>query len=253
MTETRQLAPVRRSVRVAAPVETAFALFTAHIGAWWPCGQGHSVYGKDAMVAFEGDLLVERHQGESSVWAEVLGWDPPTGFRLNWHPGSDAARATQVDVSFTPEDGGTLVALVHTGWERTAAPVEMRSNYDVGWGYVLGWYDAIVGRSVGSDPDVGHWYALRHTPGPALADGESIFASPAFSEHLGFLERLDQLGLLVAAGPLSDAEGAGMTVVRVLPEHGDVDIYELATSDDRAVAEGYLVVDVRPWAVRFTG
>ena len=102
-------------------------------------------------------------------------------------------------------------------------------------------------------PDVGEWFALCHSAGPALADGESIFGHAAFGEHVAFLQRLEERGLLVAAGPLPDAAGEGMTIVRVLPEHGDVDIYELATIDDRCVADGYLEVEVKPWAVRFTG
>ena len=75
MTETRQTAatgrPVdqsgsphrwRRPSRCSPPT-------SAHGGR---SGSGHSVYGKDAVVAFEGDVLVERLQGESSVWAEVV-------------------------------------------------------------------------------------------------------------------------------------------------------------------------------------
>lgn len=263
MTETQQpvstasgsplVAPVRRSVRVAAPVETAFALFTAHIGAWWPLGSGHSVYGKDAIVAFEGDVLVERFQEQASVWAEVVRWDPPLGFLLSWHPGSDPEHATDLEVAFAADGDGTVVTLVHTGWERTRAPAEMARNYDTGWAYVLGWYDAMVGRNDRRDAELGEWFALCHSPGPALDEGESIFAHAAFGEHVAFLQRLEERGLLVAAGPLSDADGEGMTIVRILPGHSDVNIYELATSDDRCVAEGYLQVEVKPWAVRFVG
>lgn len=42
--EQTGIAPVRREIQVSAPVDTAFALFTAHITAWWPLGT-HSVYG----------------------------------------------------------------------------------------------------------------------------------------------------------------------------------------------------------------
>ena len=47
------VAPVRREIRVACDVDTAFELFTAHIGTWWPLGT-HSVFGARASVAFEG-------------------------------------------------------------------------------------------------------------------------------------------------------------------------------------------------------
>ena len=96
------------------------------------------------------------------------------------------------------------------------------------------------------------WFALLHRPGPALRAGESIFEHPAFGEHVAFLRRLKDQGLLVAAGPLPDEDGAGMTVVRVPANRLDVDIHQLATVDDLCVAGGYLTVQVRPWSVMFT-
>ena len=94
------------------------------------------------------------------------------------------------------------------------------------------------------------WYALIHRPGPSRAPGESIFAAPAFAEHVAFLGRLRDAGMLVAAGPLPDEPGAGMTIVRVAD---GVDVTALATQDDRCVASGYLIVEVREWDVRFEG
>jgi len=103
----------------------------------------------------------------------------------------------------------------------------------------------------GELPEAG-WFVLRHRPGPAINDGDSVFAHPGFAEHVAFLERLDSRGLLVAAGPLPEEPGSGMTVVRV-PAGDDVDVFELATSDDLSVVRGVLRVEVSPWAVRFTG
>jgi uncharacterized protein YciI len=94
------------------------------------------------------------------------------------------------------------------------------------------------------------WYALVHEPGPALESGESAFAHPAFAEHVAFLGRLQERGLLVAAGPFN-ASGSGMTIVHVLPEHGDVNVTALATTDDLSVVIGLLTVTVKPWDVRF--
>lgn len=93
------------------------------------------------------------------------------------------------------------------------------------------------------------WFALVHRPGPAL-EGTSIFEHPAFGEHVAFLRRLQQRGLLVAAGPLPDEPGVGMTIVRA---DDGVDVVALATVDDGSVAGGFLTVEVRPWDVRFTG
>jgi uncharacterized protein YciI len=95
------------------------------------------------------------------------------------------------------------------------------------------------------------WFVLRHRPGAALKDGDSVFAHPGFAEHVAFLDRLSSRGLLVAAGPLPDEPGSGMTIVRV-PAGDDVDVGDLATHDDLSVVQGVLCVDVSPWAVRFT-
>ena len=55
--------------------------------------------------------------------------------------------------------------------------------------------------------------------------------------------------MLVAAGPLPDEPGAGMTVVRV---SYDVDVRALVETDP-SVAGGFLTVEVREWDVRFEG
>jgi uncharacterized protein YciI/uncharacterized protein YndB with AHSA1/START domain len=248
------IAPIRRYVEVRASVETAFALFTSHISSWWPLKR-HSVFGSEALVAFEGDRLVERHGDEHAVWGEVLEWDPPRALRLAWHPGLDRAQATDVHITFADDDGVTLVTLVHTGWEAVDDPAGTAHEYGQGWPLVLAQFAGRVNAEADdNDEPTDEWYALVHTPGPALADGASIFASASFAEHLAFLERLRERGLLVAAGPIAPERGEGMAVVRVPAElAGGVDIVELATKDDKCVAGGYLDVEVRPWDVRFTG
>jgi uncharacterized protein YciI len=56
-------------------------------------------------------------------------------------------------------------------------------------------------------------------------------------------------GYLVAAGPLTDRAGEGMTVLR-LPGAGRLEAAtRLATEDDTSVAGGFLDVTVRPWQV----
>jgi uncharacterized protein YndB with AHSA1/START domain/uncharacterized protein YciI len=235
--------PVRRQVLVAAPQARVFALFTGRIGTWWPV-DSLSVFG-DGAVAFEGDRLVERAGDRVAVWAEVTAWEPPDRVELSWHPGKDADAATRVRVMFESEGDGTLVTLEHDGWERLADPAAAAEEYGHGWPQVLDLFAAAI-----DDPRGDRWFALLHRPGPALPDGASLFAQPEFREHLAFLGRLRDRGLLVAAGPvLGGEDGAGMAVVRVRPEHGDLDVPALAAEDDRCVALGFLEVSVRPWRV----
>ena len=240
------LAPIRREILVSTVPERAFALFTAHIGRWWPL-RDFSVFGADALVAFEGDRLVERSSSEVSVWAEVLEWDPPATLRLRWHPCRDATRATDVSVTFVPHEDGTKVTLVHHGWERVEDPAAAAEEYGHGWPAVL---RTFADWAIGDLPEAS-WFVIQHSPGPALKDGDSVFAHPGFAEHVAFLKRLRSRGLLVAAGPLPAEPGSGMTIVRV-PAGDDVDVRDLATRDDLSVAQGVLRVDVSPWAVKFT-
>ena len=89
------------------------------------------------------------------------------------------------------------------------------------------------------------WYALLHRPGPSVEPGQSVFDHPGVADHVGFLQRLAAAGWLIAAGPLTDSDGDGMTVIQAdsLPA-----AVELAESDD-SVRAGVLTVTVRPWQV----
>src|ERR1700685_2634524 len=101
------------------------------------------------------------------------------------------------------------------------------------------------GNSEGSDT----WVALLHRPGPAAPASGTIFEDPRFGEHIAFLNRMREAGYLVAAGPLPDAEGEGMTILR-LPGPGQLSTAtRLANEEDTSVSAGFLAVTVRPWHV----
>lgn len=92
------------------------------------------------------------------------------------------------------------------------------------------------------------WVALLHRPAdPALAGG--VFAEPGFADHLAFLRRMADAGFLVAAGPLADRPGEGMTILRLPGEDRLDEATRLATEDDPSVASGFFTVEVRPWRV----
>lgn len=239
-------APVRRELVVPAPPATAFALFTAHLGSWWPLA-GHSVFGAGATVAFEGDEVVERLGDQRAVWAEVTSFDPPHSLELSWHPGGESSRATEVSVRFTDLDGSTKLSLEHRGWHRLAEPQHTRDEYEQGWPKVLDRYQRLLEPAPQAEDTA--WYVLLHQPGPALADGQPVVEHPDFAEHLAFLRRLLEAGLLVAAGPLPAQPGSGMTVVRAA---ASLDVRRLATENDLSVVRGLLSVQVTPWQVQVT-
>src|SRR5262245_35357508 len=142
------IAPVRRSVVVRAPLERAFEVFTHGFASWWP--PSHSVVegGMETVVIepAEGGRWYERGRtGAECVWGRVLAWEPPARLVLSWHLDEefavdpDPARASELEVTFTPEGDGTRVTLVHRGFERRAggAVVATKVAQDGGWGSLL--------------------------------------------------------------------------------------------------------------------
>ncbi len=91
------------------------------------------------------------------------------------------------------------------------------------------------------------WFVLLHTPAAGVRG--SVFAHPGIREHYAFLQRRSEAGELVAAGPLSDSDGSGMTVLDVSSLE---EAERLAREDDLSVAGGLLDVVVRPWQVILT-
>jgi uncharacterized protein YndB with AHSA1/START domain len=136
---------ITKEIHVDATPETAFQVFIERIGEWWPL-EHYSVFEQGNTVAFEGDRIVERRGDQESVWGEVLAFEVAARVRFTWHPGRpDGEEPTEVEVTFTADGDGTLVTLVHGGWERV--DVERRAgrvDYDNGWPGVLQRYAALA-------------------------------------------------------------------------------------------------------------
>jgi uncharacterized protein YndB with AHSA1/START domain/uncharacterized protein YciI len=246
--------PIRREIVVDADQDTAFEAFTGRIGRWWPVGE-LSVHGAGSTVEILDGQIVERSTaGETAIWGAVTSWDPPAMLAFTWHPGQPPDRASQVRVTFTDLGEQTRVRLEHSGWEVFSDPAAARAEYDQGWPQVLECYrdEVAIGpdaQTDAEDPPAETWVALLHRPGPSAPAEGTIFDDPRFAWHVKFLGRMRDAGYLVAAGPLSDEPGAGLTVLR-LPGGGQIEkARKLATEDDQSVAGGLLAVTVRPWQV----
>jgi uncharacterized protein YndB with AHSA1/START domain len=111
------IAPVRKSVRVTAPVARAFDVFTGGLSRWWPLDHG---VGKKpiARVMIEprrgGRWLEIAEDGTQTSVATITLWEPPHRlvmvWRINaqWKP--DMAMKSEVDVRFTADGpNATLV------------------------------------------------------------------------------------------------------------------------------------------------
>lgn len=137
------LEPLRKSVRVTRPPETAFRVFTSGIATWWPL-RTHSLSLERATTCVleprvGGTLHEIRDDGERIAWAEVVAWEPPHRLVLAWHPGRPESTAQEVEVRFIPDGDGTRVELEHRNWQALGEDAAaLRGNYDGGWEKVLG-------------------------------------------------------------------------------------------------------------------
>lgn len=150
---------VRASIVVDAPVAEAFSVFTEDIGSWWNPDH-HILDGELAEMVFEprvgGHVYDRATDGKECRWARVLAYDPPRRFviswdiDLRWQRESDPARASEIEVVFTPRgEEQTLVELEHRhldrhgeGWEGMRDAVGSPG----GWSGGLGLFAARVAR-----------------------------------------------------------------------------------------------------------
>lgn len=139
-----------KTVTVETDPARTFALFTAHLGRWWPLPT-HSVGRADAVDvrigAEVGASIVETTtDGTEHVWGRVTHWEPPVEVAFTWHPGQTEERATRVAVRFREVAEGTEVELTHSGWESRDDAVAARESYDSGWELVLGAFVELASR-----------------------------------------------------------------------------------------------------------
>jgi uncharacterized protein YndB with AHSA1/START domain len=148
-------APVRRSVRVSAPRERAFEVFTAGIGRWWPKSHHIGKSDLDTLVIEPragGRWYEKGADGSEHPWGRVLAYDPPHRLVLAWQLTRDFAYdpdfETTVEVTFEEKGGATIVHFEHRDLERMGVDaVEMLESMDGGWGLLLDLYKAAAEKA----------------------------------------------------------------------------------------------------------
>jgi uncharacterized protein YndB with AHSA1/START domain len=142
---------VQSSIVVDAPIDRAFAVFTADIGSWWP-QEHHIIEAPLARMVFEakegGRIYDVGTDGSECCWARVLAYEPPYrvvlswDISVHWQVETDPAKTSEVEVRFASEGAGrTRVDLEHRHLERHGEGWEgMRDSVGspAGWGTVLG-------------------------------------------------------------------------------------------------------------------
>ena len=152
-------APVRKSITVNASVDRAFHVFTSDIDSWWP--RTHHI-GKSPMtkIIVEGRVggrcYTEQEDRTECDWGRVLAWEPPHRLVLAWqitHEWGyqpDMAQSSEVEVRFTPVEGGTRVDVEHRRLDRHGVgAASMRTAVDSpnGWIGLLQLFAARVAQA----------------------------------------------------------------------------------------------------------
>jgi uncharacterized protein YndB with AHSA1/START domain len=133
---TLPIPPVVKTVTVACTPATAFHVFTAQIGRWYPLDRFSVKPAVDCRFEpFVGGRLYEiGADGAETLWGHVLEWNPPDALALAWRARVGDDEAQRIDITFRAVAGGTEVRLVHAGWEKLKVEArEWRDRYDGGW------------------------------------------------------------------------------------------------------------------------
>ena len=147
MTPTTTGNSVTVTVDVAVDPDTAFAVFTDEIDAWYQRGPYSFMFPeKTVAIRFEpgpGGRLLEVHDaasGEGFEFGRVVVWEP--GSRLVFTDlvsSTPPDPVTEVEVTFEPIDAGTRVTLEHRGLDHLPPAVAAQKR-EHGWAYLVAWF-----------------------------------------------------------------------------------------------------------------
>ena len=133
--------PLVKTVTVRVQPARAFAVFVGEMARWWPLAQFHTGPDPvDCMIEprIGGRVYERAADGRETVWGTVTAYEPPSHLAFSWLIGLSAEQAQLIDLRFTPQGEGTLVALTHTGWEKLGeAGVVLRERYGQGWATII--------------------------------------------------------------------------------------------------------------------
>jgi uncharacterized protein YndB with AHSA1/START domain len=153
MNRTISIAPVRKSIVVAASAEIAFEVFTRRIDKWWPKshGIGSAPVRESIIEPFVGGRWYTTcEDGTEATVGHVRVWEPPKRLVMSWEvsagwkPDGREAYASDIEVQFLAQDAEhTRVDLEHRGFERMGieAGQTMRDAVDNGWPALLALFE----------------------------------------------------------------------------------------------------------------
>jgi hypothetical protein len=152
---------VTRQITVPVPPDRAYAVFVDRFADWWPrehCFVGEAALDRvfiDPVGAVWGEVA---RDGRVLPWGALTALRPGEGLTLGWQmdatvspwvPDPDPARASQIDVSFDPVPGGTLVTLTHRAFSNHGDGAGAMAAVMIGldrWADWLAYYARLVAR-----------------------------------------------------------------------------------------------------------
>jgi hypothetical protein len=128
-----------KSVTLPLAPMAAFELFTLGISDWWPADRRHTQDPASKIFLLENGRFYERaRDGHEVDLGKVRNWDPPRRILLDFFIATGRAKPTEVEITFTARNGGTLVTVTH---RPTAASeglwAERAPRYGRSWDAVL--------------------------------------------------------------------------------------------------------------------
>lgn len=120
------------ALRVKAPPERAFAVFTGEIGDWWrPNGLFQTTPRAPGRLAFEDGRLIETlATGQVFEIGKVLAWEPPARLVFSWRQASFPPDLhTEVEVRFEAVGEETRVSVAHRGFHNVPADSAARHGF----------------------------------------------------------------------------------------------------------------------------
>lgn len=137
---------INLEIQIAASPARVFQAITdpQQVPQWW--GQ----QGMYRITKWEGDLRLKgkwRSEGQGAdgknfhVEGEYLEINPPHLLVYSWLPSFSNVQKTTVRWELTPHEGGTLVKIIHSGFQGN---VRAAKDHSQGWTRVLGWVQAFV-------------------------------------------------------------------------------------------------------------
>ncbi|MBT2227530.1 SRPBCC domain-containing protein [Nonomuraea sp. NEAU-A123] len=131
---------VQAAVTVPVDQATAFRVFTDEIDSWYVRGPHSWVDPSRAVgIRFEDGFLRELWSDGGHVdTGRILVWEPPR--RLVWADLINDQGEMEIEVAFSPVDGGTEVLLEHRGLDTLPPDVAGRIRRGYSWQIALRWF-----------------------------------------------------------------------------------------------------------------